>query len=469
MKDFIQFTLILFAVLISTTGGNPEVVFGQVNSTVTLPVTIDATGGIYVSWESEGKTLVKCNPFGSLETNTEEQWKGRLSLSGLSLVIKTVQPSDFQTFTCVLKQMNAVISKTTIRLSRVTVNVKPGALLVKGGTLSLTCDAERTANFKIHWLNPQGDRVATGGAFTKTEVTKQDAGVWTCVLTHDGRESRATVSVTVLDLSPAPPYPLFASTSSLDLTVPCSIPDHLSWENFKAKGLQRGKWSFVPSQASNLISGNPEELGSFSFGDSPTWKAVRDRYYVPDSKNSLSLTMKRPKETDRGEYVCTLEFGGGVTLKSSVHVEVLQMQYPAGAQTVAGQPFNLSCSLGHDLGPDLRVKWIPPSRSALGPLSSGQHLSVSKAGYGEYEKWKCELWRNGTRLTSDEIRLKIVKPPVSVWLLVTICGAIVIFILFLILVLILRRRNRQRKMTPRHPKRRFCQCENPKPKGFYRS
>uniref|UniRef100_A0A667YQR3 Ig-like domain-containing protein n=1 Tax=Myripristis murdjan TaxID=586833 RepID=A0A667YQR3_9TELE len=391
-------------------GGNPEVVFGQVNSTVTLPVTIDATGGIY------------------------EQWKGRLSLSGLSLVIKTVQPSDFQTFTCVLKQMNAVISKTTIRLSRVTVNVKPGALLVKGGTLSLTCDAERTANFKIHWLNPQGDRVATGGAFTKTEVTKQDAGVWTCVLTHDGRESRATVSVTVLDLSPAPPYPLFASTSSLDLTVPCSIPDHLSWENFKAKGLQRGKWSFVPSQASNLISGNPEELGSFSFGDSPTWKAVRDRYYVPDSKNSLSLTMKRPKETDRGEYVCTLEFGGGVTLKSSVHVEVLQ-----SAQTVAGQPFNLSCSLGHDLGPDLRVKWIPPSRSALGPLSSGQHLSVSKAGYGEYEKWKCELWRNGTRLTSDEIRLKIG----DVWLLVTICGAIVIFILFLILVLILRRRNRQ--------------------------
>lgn len=63
---------------------------------------------------------------------------------------------------------------------------------------------------------------------------------------------------------------------------------------------------------------------SLSFGDSLTWKAVHGGYGVSDSKNSLSLSMKRPNETDRGEYVCTLEFEGGVTLKSSVHVEVLQ-------------------------------------------------------------------------------------------------------------------------------------------------
>ncbi|XP_071764750.2 CD4-1 molecule [Centroberyx gerrardi] len=478
MKEFIQSLLILTALLNSTTGA-VVMVYSQVGETITLSVSSDGTdkSKTYVYWyfgESESNNLViSLNPHGGPKFYNDGGWKDRVSISEYSLVIKGVQEQDFtDTFTCVIKEHVTPITTKNYKLSKITVSMKPETSVLAGESPSLACTVQSPQNNaqpQIHWLNPQGEKRANGGDLTVHQVTGQDNGEWTCVVTSGGKKSYAKISVTVLDLSPAPLYPQYTSLSrSARLSAPCSIPAHLSWDNFKAKGLQGGHWSFVPG----LSPGDRQRLFTLSVGEKLTWKVEQETGLGASdpAKKDLSLSKKGVTEADRGEYVCALEFKNRVTLERSIRVEVLEILSSSGLEIPAGQQVNLTCSLGHPLRDGLQVKWIPPKPwclPSLGPDPHPAHLTIPEVVDGDCGRWKCELWRNKTRLTSVDITLKIA--PMSVWLLVTICGATVIFILLLILTVILLRRRRQRKMTPRHPKHRFCQCKNPKPKGFHRS
>ncbi|KAK9514010.1 hypothetical protein VZT92_027501 [Zoarces viviparus] len=469
MRNVIQSAVLLLAAALVSKTGAVEVIYAQVGETATLK----APGDIniqkeYVYWHFEkedGLQLAWRNNMGGSLTTSDEAWKGRLSLSGASLVIKDVQQNDFGTF---LLKRTGDSRLTTYKLLKLTVSAKPPSPLLPGDSLSLACDAQTLPGHKgpeIQWLNPLGGKEKKSRGPLTVRATSQANGQWTCVVTYDKKENKAIVSVTVLDLSPAPLHPQYTS-KSWPLTIPCSLPAHISWEQLKAKEIQDVRWDFVPE--SGLI---PQSLYSLSLEDPLTWKADQNRGLrpVPDpKKKNLSLTRNRGTEEDEGDYVCALEFKNGVTLNRTVHVKVLQIISSPGTEFISGQQLNLTCSLGHPLPSDLQLKWFPPEQSSLPSLTSDlhlAHLTIPEVATGHGGKWRCELWQSNTRLTSAEITLKI-EPKMSSWMLVVICSVTVIVILLLILAFILYRR-RQQKMT--HLRRRLCKCKTPKPKGFYRT
>lgn len=191
----------------------------------------------------------------------------------------------------------------------------------------------------------------------------------------------------------------------------------------------------------------------------PTYRKLT----APNLNNGdLSLINTQTTEEHGGKYECCLTFENGRNLTRTIRVEVLKIK--SSGTFISGQQVNLNCSTGYALPPDVRLQWIPPPSSSQQKSNHSSYI-IPKVSTGDSGKWKCELWRSTTRLTSTTIILKI-ESNLSGWMLVTICGAAVIVILTCILVLILHRR-RQRKM--RHLRHRVCRCKNPKPKGFQRS
>ncbi|XP_020504726.2 CD4-1 molecule isoform X1 [Labrus bergylta] len=471
MKNFIQAILILSAVLASSTKAE-EVIYAQVGDTVTLKL-LNNLHGNYLHWyfgDESGVRLAWSNPLGGKDFINTEHWKTKLS-DDSSLIINDIKQENFGTFVCKsLSESN----KLTYRLLKISVTMDRASPLVPGELLTLTCIAETPPNAQspeIHWLNPRGEKVETKQGKHKVRVTSQDHGQWTCVVTNNKKENQAKTSVTVVDLSPAPLDPLYTSKST-PLTVPCSFPAHISWEQIKAVGLQEVNWHFNPQPGSNNVSGYPQRLFFLSLGDPPTWKKDQDRDLTPVldlKKGLLSLTRKQGREHDKGDYFCSMKVRDGVILNRTVHVKVLQITSSAGTEFISGQQVNLSCSVGEPLPSSLRLKWVPPEQSSLLSLTTDHHpahLTIRGVGAGDGGRWRCELWQGNVCLTSAVITLKIAEPKLSVWMLVIICSVTVIIVLLLILVFIICRR-RQRKTS--HLRHRLCKCKNPKPKGFYRT
>uniref|UniRef100_UPI0037E805B9 CD4-1 molecule n=1 Tax=Semicossyphus pulcher TaxID=241346 RepID=UPI0037E805B9 len=476
MENLIQSILILAAVLKSTAGA-VEVVYAQVGDTVTLrPPRVTDLNRYYMYWyfgKNKDLQLAWRNNFGNAGfAEKAEQWKTKLSLSDDSLIIKGIQQENFGTIVCELTLAGKPTETKSYQLLKVNATTVPAAPLVPGESLTLICSVETPQGQRtpqIRWLNPQGEKMTNQRRHT-VSVTGKDNGQWTCVVTHDNKESQAKISVTVVDLSPAPLRPQYTSKST-PLTVPCSIPAHISWDHLKAAGLQEVNWHFYPKPGSNLISNDPQRLFFLSLEDPPTWKKDQDRQLtpVPDvKKGRLSLTRKQGREEDGGDYNCSMKLRRGLTVSRMVHVKVLQITSSPGIDLISGQQVDLTCSVGEPLPSDLRVKWVPPKQSSLLSLTPDHHpahLTIPEVGTEDGGTWKCELWQNNTLLTSAVIKLEI-EFKLSVWMLVLICSVAVIIVLLLILVFIVHRR-RQRKT--RHIRHRLCKCKNPKPKGFYRT
>ncbi|XP_041797934.1 CD4-1 molecule isoform X2 [Chelmon rostratus] len=465
MKNLIQSVLILIPVLLSTTGAE-EVIYAQLGDTVSFKPPVDPQSKIYyLYWYFGNLELAWRNTFGATGFN-KDNWNNTLSLSDDTLIIKNFQ--HFGTFVCkLIKGRDTVVGSRIYKVLKLNVNMNPPNPVLLDESLSLTCSVESPKKPQIHWLNPQKEKLKSNQGRLTLSATGQHNGQWTCVVTDDGRESKAEVSVMVIYLLPPPSRTQYTSKSS-PLTIPCSYPSHIPWEKIKSKGIQQVHWDFLPG--STLNSGDPQRLYSLSLEEKPTWEADQDRGLNPvqnTMKGNLSLTRKQGNEEDGGDYTCTLKFKNGVTLSRTVHVNVLQIISSAGTDLISGQQVNLSCSIGRPLPSELRVKWFPPTRSSQPSLLSDHHpahLAIPEVGTGDGGKWRCELWQNNTRLTSAVITLKI-EPKTTVWMLVIICSVTAIVALLLILALVLCRRRQ--KM--RHLRHRLCQCKNPKPKGFYRT
>ncbi|XP_044064953.1 CD4-1 molecule [Siniperca chuatsi] len=469
MKNLIKSILILIPVLMSTTG-TEEVVYAQVGDTVTLkPPRRDNLKDHYLYWSfgHEDLQLAWRNPHGG-QGFDKSPWNHSLSMSDDSLVIHHIKQEHFGTFICKLT-MNRNSFVITYKLLKLNVIMNPPFPLLPLESLSLVCNAESPQSLmkpEIYWLTPQGEKIKINEGRLTMRATSQHSGEWTCVVTNGEKEYKATKSVIVVDLSPAPLRPQYTSKSS-PLTVPCSIAPHISWDKIIAKGIQGVHWDFFP--ISGLSSAVPQKLFSLCLGDELTWKTEKNTGLKPVKdlkKGNLTLIGKLRSEEDAGDYVCALNFTNGVILKRTVHVNVLQIISSPGTDFISGQQVNLTCSIGHPLPSDLQVKWIPPKALSLPSLRPDHHhLTIPEVGTGDSGTWRCELWQNSTLLTSATIVLKI-ESKLSVWMLVIICSVIVIAILLLVLIFTLYRRK-QRKM--RHLRHRLCQCKNPKPKGFYRT
>ncbi|XP_035528537.1 CD4-1 molecule [Morone saxatilis] len=467
MKNFIQSVLILIAVVMSA--AQEDLIYAQEGQTVTLKPPAGTNPQTHYSyWEFNEKQVAWRNPFAGKAV--EDHKDSLLLTEDSALVIKGIKQNLFGTFTCNIFK-NGIRDKPqatiTYKILKLSVTMDPSSPLLPGEDLSLNCNAESPKNYKprIHWLNPQGQEINRQSI--QKEATGKDKGEWTCVVTYSNKESEAKISVTLVDLSTAHSNIQYTSKSS-SLTIPCSTTT--SWDILKARDIEGGKWEFFAKPGSSLKSNAPQTLFSLSL-DPLKWTPVQDNglNYDPKLQNGiLSLKRNQGKDGDSGDYVCSLTFKNDVTLNRTVTVHVLQITSSPGIEIISGQQVNLTCGLGSPLPSDLQLKWFPPGQTSLPSLQSDQHpahLIIPEVGMGDSGKWRCDLLRNRTRLTSAVITLKI-EPKITVWMIVLICSVTVIAILLLFVVFILYRR-RQRKMT--HLRHRLCRCKNPQPKGFYRS
>nr|CAO98731.1 T-cell surface glycoprotein CD4 [Dicentrarchus labrax] len=462
MKNFIQSVLILITVVMSAAG--EELIYAEEGQMVTLnPPAVTNPQTHYSYWVFNGNQIAWRNPFSGKGVNDKDS----LSLTdGSVLVITNIQQNLFGTFTCQIYtsgNRDTPVDTTTYKILKLSVTMDPPSPLLPGEDLSLNCNAGR--NPKIHWLNPQGQKI--NSQRIQQKATGQDKGEWTCVVTYSNKESKAKISVTLVDLTTAPSHLQYTSKSS-PLTIPCSTT--ATWDTIKTRDIEGGKREFFAKPGASLKSNAPQMLFSLSL-DPLKWTPDQDnelRYDPKLQKGILSLKRNQGKDGDSGDYVCSLKFKNGVTLNRTVTVHVLQITSSPGIELISGQQVNLTCDLGSPLPSDLQLKWFPPGQSSLPSLKSDHHpthLIIPEVGMGDGGKWRCELWRNSTRLTSAVITLKI-EPKITVWMIVLICSVTVIAILLLVVAFILYRR-RQRKMT--HLRHRLCRCKNPQPRGFYRS
>ncbi|MEQ2267871.1 hypothetical protein XENORESO_011720, partial [Xenotaenia resolanae] len=397
-----------------------EVIYARVGDNVELNLP-QLPQSFYVRWfldKDNGHELASINYVGGNSIDSGDIWSGRLSLSSIKLTIKNIQDENFRTFVCRMSDNSNTYNLKAFILIKVNVSMNEAQPLVPGDDLTLNCDLKTQRKPMIYWENPTG-RTVSISSLVKKKAETQDNGEWTCVVKDNGKQNMFRFSVSVVDFS-STSKSLYTSTN-----LPLTVPFVISPNNF-----------------------------------------------VKQILSKIKRVEKLSREEDRGTYSCSITFKNGFILSRTVQVEVLQIIPSPGTELISGHHLNLSCSTGGPLDTNVKVKWFPPKTSSLAntELTSG-HLIIQKVSMEDSGRWRCELGlepglgQNRSTLTSAVITLKI-EPILTVWMLVTICGAAVILILLLILAFILFRR-RQRKM--RQLRHRLCQCKNPKPKGFYKA
>ncbi|XP_056125893.1 CD4-1 molecule [Rhinichthys klamathensis goyatoka] len=474
-EDRMMFSWILISLLVRFLKAqeSPIVVYAQIGGTAILPrdvsVIPNKESSFYVNWycglDQTNQPTISKNPQSGIQKGKDVKTHASL-LSDFSLQISPVQDFDFEVWRCEQHVLTSKFTKT-YKLYHVTIPKVPAVMF--GDPLSLECKLDDSSvKPSVTWIPPENSDCHQNKLYKKTisikDVSRCHSGVWTCKVKYDGREAEATTTVSVIDLSPSPPDPIYTSASpSSTVNIPCSLSSNIPWSVLNETGLRGGSWNFTP-----LSDQKQQSLLSLSIGPVVRWDITPDT----DSKvqgrelkdQDLSFNNLPVSEKIRGEYNCYLKFYSK-TLRSKVKVEVLQVSSSGGPRVYVGQRVNLTCTLGHPHAPDLEVKWKCRSCSSL---HSSPFLSIPEVTMEHSGQWTCELWKNEKRLTYAVLSLKIEKAPVDIWLCVAISSGVVVFILLLVIAIIGIRRHKQIMMYRRR-KTRFCCCKTPQPQGFYKT
>lgn len=450
------------------------VILAQIGGTATLPRSMWGNKeNVYVNWFRglDTNPTITRNPQSGNAKGKDAKTHASLT-SDYSLQISPVQDFDFGVWRCEQHEFS-IKTVNTYKLYHVTIP-KVSAVMF-GASLSLECewDASSATVSRVTWIPPKNSDCRQINLYRKkisvTNVSRCHSGVWTCKLEYAGREAEATTTVSVIDLSPSPPDPIYTSVSSSStVNIPCSLSSNIPWSVLNETGLQGGSWSFTPLSDQN----QKRSLLSLSVGPVVRWDVTPDtdsRVKGRELKGQDLSFHNLPVSVEiRGEYSCSLKFNGK-TLSSKVKVEVLQVSSSGGSRVYEGQGVNLTCTLGHPLASDLdlEVKWKFRSRSRS-ILHTSPFLPIPEVTMEHNGQWTCELWKNETRLTYAVLSLTIEKAPVDVWLCVAISSGVVVFILLLVIAIIGIRRHKQMMMYRRR-KTRFCCCKTPQPQGFYKT
>ncbi|XP_051921146.1 CD4-1 molecule [Hippocampus zosterae] len=459
MKVIIEM-LVLAALL--WTPSCEKLVYVKEGDTVTLRLDGLEANSKYLYWSHhrlQSGWLAWRHPLRGWSFTQDERWAGRLSVSQDALSINGVKGDDFGTvvFSRLSNLHGEITPMKSFTISKITVSVDTKyTVLVSHEVVTLSCHVDTPPNHRqpeLYWLNPVGERITPSGGQFRVAVTGRDNGRWSCVVVKDDGEDTAWLFITVLDLLPAPEFPLYTSEQS-SLSIPCPFAFNISWEQFQPRKVKKVSWCSGELFYQQFII-NPEMILVFSPNKAEQgWRSntSRGKSFVADlQKGGLILSKKQWGVEDRGHYRCKIKFGNDNTLSRTVSVEVLRVVSSTGLALHSGQSVNLTCSLGKALPRDHWVKWFPPERSAARSLlSSGRpdppQIVLAETGPDDGGRWRCELWRNTTRLTSAEITLAVSRR-LSAWMPVSIGGAAAVIAVLLLLICITWRHRRRVRET----------------------
>nr|BAF94326.1 CD4-like protein [Carassius langsdorfii] len=446
-----------------------EVIYAQVGGTVTLPREKKDSENVYVNWYRGNNLTLSRNPQRGIQGGKDTKTHANL-LPDFSLQISPVQESDFEIWRCVQHILTSTFERT-YKLYHVTIPQVPA--LIAGDSLSLECQIESTpVKHKVTWIPPENtscyQRNIGGQKIVVNSVSRCHSGVWTCKLEYDSKQTEATTTVSVIDLSSSQDT---VYTSSSEVKIPCSLSSNIPWSILNETGLIGGNWSFTPLNDPK----STHSLLSLSVGSVVRWIEIQDTVSPVKAKerelkdHDLSINLPVSENT-RGVYTCNLTFRRK-TLSRKVQVEVLKVSSSRGSPVYEGQSVNLTCTLGHQLTSEFKMKWNCSSFSNCSNFKLNSfNLFIPEVKLEHRGKYTCELWKKEKMEVYADLFLKTEKAPVDIWLYVAIGSGVVVFLLLLVVIIMCIRRYRQMMMYRRR-KTKFCCCKNPQQnqKGFYKT
>ncbi|XP_043858199.1 advanced glycosylation end product-specific receptor isoform X2 [Dromiciops gliroides] len=175
-----------------------------------------------LSWHLDGKALVPDGKGVSVKEETRRHPDTGLFTvqSELTMIPARGGPLN-PTFSCSLSLSSSVPGRRALHaapiqpsvweplpLDDVRIIVKPeGGAVAPGGAVTLTCEAPAQPQPEIHWLKDGSPlAIAPSSVLLLSEVGAQDQGIYSCVATDQGRESRESpgVSVSIIDSEEGP-------------------------------------------------------------------------------------------------------------------------------------------------------------------------------------------------------------------------------------------------------------------------
>ncbi|KAI5620451.1 CD4-1 molecule isoform X1, partial [Silurus asotus] len=443
-----------------------QVILAQVGNPVTLPrMKWGQDEKVHVDWSFNDISLIRRNPTNPSIRAENTEWQGRISLSSdFSLIISRVNASDFGTFKCLQHELVNEQATTYILYD---VSIPAQEPLLVNAALTLSCVIDQKAFVLVHpsvqWIGPDnkiysGQQSMNKNTLTVKTVSGKHSGIWTCELKYNGGITlKAMTDVTIVDLAPSTPDPIYTHDSVYNLNIPCSFSSKMTWSTLNKVSFTEGSWSFSPLNRSE----SSRTLLDLNFTPSTAWKSpdgTQNLLMESEVKDTvLDVKISKVSVNNRGTYTCNLKFGSQ-TISRNVQVEVLQVISSAGKVIYAGYPLNLTCTLGHPLSSDLEVNWIAPHGSSLQNLNNPHpmQLSIPAVELKDRGRWICELKKNSTVLTSATFTLKVENAPVNLWMIIAIVvGVLVLFLIIGITVIYVRR---CREVKYRRRKRRYCCC-----------
>lgn len=290
-----------------------------------------------------------------------------------SLQIDRVTEEDGGLYTCrVVARDHQTECKVMLRIIRVAVSPSRP---IMGKDVSVTCRVTpRPARASVQWMfndspfvAPRGGRSREDVSFVEEKATMSSSGKWTCVVKRDGKEGRASASLSVRGI--VQPFrddsKLYAAEGSA-ATLPCVFSSGLKPLNSTWEKLQPG------SSPTPVLGHIPSSLTVSSTAAQPPW--------------DKSATLDEVGVEHRGTYRCAGSAEGRRMART------MQLVVAKIVVSSKGSSVTLTCSLS-DADEVTRYEWVPVvnGTESEGPLLEGKTVSLGGASE-TFDQWTCRFY-----------------------------------------------------------------------------
>ncbi|XP_051720529.1 roundabout homolog 2 [Ctenopharyngodon idella] len=301
----------LLALFISC-GQCNELKYGQVGGEVSMDCGVSQNSD--VEWKLDNTLILKIDGKTGTSRKGPSHIKNRANASGGKLKVSKLETRDAGVYSC-----SQTGKRYTLHIVSVSVFAKPGPVLVQSSSAELHCDITGHPDTEVQWMSPSNDKKDDKKQVIHLKsVTSKDDGQWTCLIKDDLKFS---LKLTVVGLQTT----AVEVSEGGKIVLPCSLPQRVS------QRVVGGKWTadHLPTVSFPTLK-NTETKGLHWSGENSSKLT-----FTSEQLNiNYDVTLINAQLSDEGQYVCTVEFEGGVKLTAEMNLTVVTDAKPSGGKEV---------------------------------------------------------------------------------------------------------------------------------------